>query len=108
MTLDGGVVGSSGAETSNKDGVEKDEDNEAEDEVGDDESVAGSFKTTKSTAEVARRRICFLTEQVSHHPPISSFFVECKEAGIQLYGVDQLSAKFTGTSEYHKRGPKAY
>ena len=39
-----------------------------------------------------------MTEQVSHHPPISSFFCEAKEAGVQLYGVDQLGAKFTGTS----------
>jgi hypothetical protein len=62
----------------------------------DDASIAGSFKTTKSTNEP--RRVTFLTEQVSHHPPISSFFVECKEAGVELYGVDQLSAKFTGTS----------
>ncbi|CAO1628450.1 unnamed protein product [Sympodiomycopsis kandeliae] len=44
------------------------------------------------------RRVCFLTEQVSHHPPISSFFVECKDTGVQLCGVDQLSAKFTGTA----------
>lgn len=71
----------------------------ANDEDDDDgASVAGSFKTTKSVSD-ANRRIAFLTEQVSHHPPISSFFVECKEAGVELYGVDQLSAKFTGTSE---------
>lgn len=44
------------------------------------------------------RRITFITEQVCHHPPISSFFVECKDTGIELCGVDQLSAKFTGTS----------
>ncbi|PWN36740.1 uncharacterized protein FA14DRAFT_112093, partial [Meira miltonrushii] len=62
----------------------------------DDQSVAGSFKTSKSEAE--GRRVCFLTEQVSHHPPISSFFVDCKDAGVQLRGVDQLSAKFTGTN----------
>lgn len=70
-----------------------------EEDAGEDGSAsqAGSFKTSKSDQE--GRRVCFLTEQVSHHPPISSFFVECKESGVQLYGVDQLSAKFTGTSE---------
>ncbi|UZJ56878.1 hypothetical protein CBS101457_006198 [Exobasidium rhododendri] len=78
-------------------------------EDDDGASITGSFKTTKSaSAHDSTRRIAFLTEQVSHHPPISSFFVECKEAGVELYGVDQLSAKFTGTSvrifpgEYNK------
>ncbi|MCO5589917.1 hypothetical protein L7F22_043886 [Adiantum nelumboides] len=66
------------------------------DNDADNQSVAGSFKTSKSEAE--GRRVCFLTEQVSHHPPISSFFVDCKDAGVQLRGVDQLSAKFTGTN----------
>lgn len=72
---------------------------EAED-ADDGASVTGSFKTSKS-ASYSSRRVNFLTEQVSHHPPISSFFVECKEAGVELYGVDQLSAKFTGTSGYY-------
>ena len=66
------------------------------DNDADNQSVAGSFKTSKSEAE--GRRVCFLTEQVSHHPPISSFFVDCKDSGVQLRGVDQLSAKFTGTN----------
>ncbi|KAF3919868.1 hypothetical protein ABW21_db0201296 [Orbilia brochopaga] len=43
-------------------------------------------------------RVCFLTEQTSHHPPISAFYVECKEKGITAKGYDQISAKFTGTS----------
>ncbi|EPS40143.1 hypothetical protein H072_6090 [Dactylellina haptotyla CBS 200.50] len=43
-------------------------------------------------------RVCFLTEQTSHHPPISAFYVECKEKGISAKGYDQISAKFTGTS----------
>lgn len=54
--------------------------------------------STSGTLNGGHRRITFLTEQVSHHPPISSFFVECKDTGTQLCGVDQLSAKFTGTS----------
>lgn len=44
------------------------------------------------------RRIAFLTEQVSHHPPISTFYAKCPSAGIEASGVDQLSARFTGTS----------
>ncbi|PWN48611.1 hypothetical protein IE53DRAFT_399359 [Violaceomyces palustris] len=66
----------------------------------DDDAI--SIKTipgeSGAKAPPGRRRICFLTEQVSHHPPISSFFAEAKEAGVQLYGVDQLGAKFTGTN----------
>jgi hypothetical protein len=58
-----------------------------------------SISSTKGSKENnGQRRITFITEQVSHHPPISSFFVECKDSGVQLCGVDQLSAKFTGTS----------
>lgn len=61
--------------------------------VNDAASTSGS-----STRRAGKQRLCFLTEQVSHHPPISSFFCEAKDAGVQLYGVDQLGAKFTGTS----------
>lgn len=50
------------------------------------------------TESSGKRKVCFLTEQVSHHPPISSFFCESKDAGVELRGVDQLGAKFTGTS----------
>ncbi|CBQ73362.1 conserved hypothetical protein [Sporisorium reilianum SRZ2] len=59
------------------------------------DSASSSGSTTQRGG---KRRLCFLTEQVSHHPPISSFFCEAKDAGVQLYGVDQLGAKFTGTS----------
>ncbi len=41
--------------------------------------------------------ISFLTEQTSHHPPVSAFFIDCPEKGISSYGFDQLSANFTGT-----------
>ena len=43
-------------------------------------------------------KVSYLTEQTSHHPPVSAFFVECPEKGITARGFDQLSAKFTGTS----------
>ncbi|SPO24490.1 related to OSH6 - member of an oxysterol-binding protein family [Ustilago trichophora] len=62
-------------------------------EEHDTVSASGS-----STQRPGKRRLCFITEQVSHHPPISSFFCEAKDAGVQLFGVDQLGAKFTGTS----------
>lgn len=43
-------------------------------------------------------RVSFLTEQTSHHPPVSAFYVECPAKGLSARGFDQLSAKFTGTS----------
>lgn len=43
-------------------------------------------------------RISYLTEQTSHHPPVSAYYVECPDRGLSARGFDQLSAKFTGTS----------
>jgi hypothetical protein len=42
--------------------------------------------------------VSFLTEQTSHHPPVSAFYIDCPEKGINARGFDQISAKFTGTS----------
>ncbi|GAC97547.1 predicted oxysterol binding protein [Pseudozyma hubeiensis SY62] len=66
----------------------------ASDELEGNDNVSASTNTQRA----GKQRLCFLTEQVSHHPPVSSFFCEAKDAGVQLYGVDQLGAKFTGTS----------
>jgi hypothetical protein len=43
-------------------------------------------------------RVSYLTEQTSHHPPVSAFNVTCPEKGITARGFDQITAKFTGTS----------
>jgi hypothetical protein len=43
-------------------------------------------------------RISYLTEQTSHHPPVSAFHVTCPDKGLSARGFDQISAKFTGTS----------
>jgi hypothetical protein len=48
--------------------------------------------------KVDNTTISYLTEQTSHHPPVSAFYVDCPEKGITARGFDQLSAKFTGTS----------
>ncbi|KAI9820835.1 MAG: hypothetical protein M1832_003468 [Thelocarpon impressellum] len=42
--------------------------------------------------------ISYITEQTSHHPPVSAFYVACPEKSITACGFDQLSARFTGTS----------
>ncbi|KAH6653085.1 hypothetical protein BKA67DRAFT_519567 [Truncatella angustata] len=43
-------------------------------------------------------RISYLTEQTSHHPPVSAFYIGCPEQGLHARGFDQISAKFTGTT----------
>lgn len=54
---------------------------------------------TSTPATVDRSyRISYLTEQTSHHPPVSAFVVSCPEKGITARGFDQITAKFTGTS----------
>lgn len=42
--------------------------------------------------------VSYITEQTSHHPPVSAFYIDCPAKGISARGFDQLSAKFTGTS----------
>ncbi|VDB87927.1 unnamed protein product [Peniophora sp. CBMAI 1063] len=60
-----------------------------------------SARSTSSTAPPASAlepvRIAFLTEQVSHHPPVSAFMAECPAKAITLSGVDQIAAKVTST-----------
>lgn len=51
-----------------------------------------------STPESKPVRISYLTEQTSHHPPVSAFYVSCPEKGVSARGFDQITAKFTGTS----------
>lgn len=52
-------------------------------------------------------RVAFVNEQVSHHPPVSCFWYQSESISgddrkgkgrVIAYGVDQISAKFTGTS----------
>lgn len=45
-----------------------------------------------------KAKVCYLTEQTSHHPPVSAFYIDCPERGVSARGFDQISAKFTGTS----------
>jgi oxysterol-binding protein-related protein 9/10/11 len=59
---------------------------------------ANTSSTTLPPASGKPAKVLYLTEQTSHHPPVSAFWVECPEKGIYARGYDQLSAKFTGTS----------
>ncbi|KAG8826905.1 hypothetical protein FRC19_006778 [Serendipita sp. 401] len=49
-------------------------------------------------SSVPHSRVLFITEQVCHHPPISSFHFECAEKGVEGCGVDQIAARITGTT----------
>jgi hypothetical protein len=82
-------------------------------------SIASITPLTKIDKPI---RVSYLTEQTSHHPPVSAFYVECPAKGLSARGFDQLSAKFTGTSikvtpgehnlgifiTLHKRGSEQY
>lgn len=48
------------------------------------------------TAERPRVRIVYLTEQVSHHPPVSAFIASCPSRSLEMVGIDQISAKVSG------------
>jgi len=43
-------------------------------------------------------RIVYLTEQVSHHPPISAYYASCPAKHVEMCGIDQISAKVSGTT----------
>jgi len=60
----------------------------------DDPAAAGQ-KTGPNQGKV---RVSYITEQTSHHPPVSAYYAECPEKAVSARGFDQLSAKFTGTS----------
>jgi hypothetical protein len=42
-------------------------------------------------------RVVYLTEQVSHHPPISPWYATVPDRGVEASGVDQISARVAGT-----------
>ncbi|KAJ7698567.1 hypothetical protein B0H17DRAFT_1196675 [Mycena rosella] len=43
-------------------------------------------------------RVIYITEQVSHHPPVSAYYAACPSRSLELYGIDQISAKVSGTT----------
>ncbi|PVU96155.1 hypothetical protein BB559_002475 [Furculomyces boomerangus] len=43
-------------------------------------------------------RVEYITEQISHHPPVSAFSYRCQEKGLEAVGLDHISAKFSGLS----------
>jgi hypothetical protein len=43
-------------------------------------------------------RVVYVTEQVSHHPPVSAYYASCPSHGVEMAGIDQISAKVSGTT----------
>jgi hypothetical protein len=43
-------------------------------------------------------RVVYITEQVSHHPPVSAYYATCPTRSIEMRGIDQISAKVSGTA----------
>ncbi|KAI1000415.1 hypothetical protein K3495_g7783 [Podosphaera aphanis] len=62
-------------------------------------SVNTVSRSSSTTSDMGQKiRVSNITEQTSHHPPISAFFVDCPEKGLIARGYDQITAKFTGMS----------
>lgn len=47
---------------------------------------------------VARVRVVYVTEQVSHHPPVSAYYTSCPARSLEMTGIDQITAKVSGTT----------
>ncbi|KAL1301661.1 hypothetical protein AAFC00_005881 [Neodothiora populina] len=62
------------------------------------EDPSGTAKPSAESAGEHKLKVSYITEQTSHHPPVSAYYAECPEKGISARGFDQISAKFTGTS----------
>ena len=61
--------------------------------------VTGEGPTdTGDTGTGETARVVYVTEQVSHHPPVSAYFATCPERSLELFGIDQISAKVSGTT----------
>ncbi|KAI6037614.1 hypothetical protein EDC04DRAFT_2129882 [Pisolithus marmoratus] len=43
-------------------------------------------------------RVVYLTEQVSHHPPVSAYYAWCPARSVEMKGIDQISSKVSGTA----------
>ncbi len=69
--------------------------------LGSDDSRAASTVSVPQTGTNPANpivRVSYITEQTSHHPPVSAFYVICPAKGLHARGFDQITAKFTGTS----------
>lgn len=64
----------------------------------DDASSASSASGDEGDPSSDRIRVVYLTEQVSHHPPVSAYYASCPAQQIEMAGVDQIAARVSGTT----------
>jgi hypothetical protein len=59
------------------------------------ESGSGSTNSppTSMSTTAGTLRLAYLTEQISHHPPISAYVAACPSRHITLSGIDQISVR---------------
>jgi oxysterol-binding protein-related protein 9/10/11 len=57
-----------------------------------------SNKTSSNGKPGKQIKLSYLTEQTSHHPPVSAWVIDCPQKNMVARGYDQIAAKFTGTS----------
>jgi hypothetical protein len=68
-------------------------------QTGESGSVSGSAAVSTSSPPTSLSgggtalRIAYLTEQISHHPPISAYVAACPARHITLSGIDQISVR---------------
>ena len=60
-------------------------------------SSRSSDRNATASASSETLRAVYLTEQISHHPPISAYYAVCPSRGVVVTGIDQISAKVSGT-----------
>lgn len=62
------------------------------------DGLASQISNLNLTSGSEATRVVFLTEQVSHHPPVSAYYASCSQRSIEMLGIDQISAKVSGTT----------
>jgi hypothetical protein len=62
-------------------------------------SLADGYESEEDGLKDTKRvRVVYVTEQISHHPPVSAYFASCPARSLELMGIDQIAAKVAGTS----------
>lgn len=59
---------------------------------------SGSGRDKDKDKDKDHIRVIYVTEQVSHHPPVSAYYASCPSRGVEMAGIDQISAKVSGTA----------
>jgi hypothetical protein len=67
---------------------------------------ADAYESEEDGPKDANRvRVVYVTEQISHHPPISAYYASCPARSLELMGIDQISAKVAATTLRVSPGP---